>query len=129
MKALKTGKIPGPDGLSAEHFKLMPEELLTYIVQIVNLIFKDKDLPQETKEGVVSPVHKSGKDKLHPENYRGITVTNTFSTLIEGILKDRLEPKLLKVQSKLQRGFTEKNIVIEYRLYCICSSMTFTRRS
>ncbi|VDI17433.1 Hypothetical predicted protein [Mytilus galloprovincialis] len=29
----------------------------------------DKDLPQETKEGVVSPVHKSGKDKLHPENY------------------------------------------------------------
>ncbi|CAG2236421.1 unnamed protein product [Mytilus edulis] len=108
IKALKTGKSPGPDGLSAEHFKLMPEELLTYIVQIVNLIFKDKDLPQETKEGVVSPVHKSGKDKLHPENYRGITVTNTFSTLIEGILKDRLEPKLLKVQSKLQRGFTEK---------------------
>ncbi|CAG2236429.1 unnamed protein product [Mytilus edulis] len=91
IKALKTGKSHGPDGLSAEHFKLMPEELLTYIVQIVNLIFKDKDLPQETKEGVVSPVHKSGKDKLHPENYR-----------------DRLEPKLLKVQSKLQRGFTEK---------------------
>ncbi|VDI74346.1 Hypothetical predicted protein [Mytilus galloprovincialis] len=80
------------------------EELLTYIVQIV----KGKDLPQEIKERVVSPVHKSGKDKLHPENYRGITVTNTFSTLIEGILKDRLEPKLLKIQSKLQRGFTEK---------------------
>ncbi|CAC5387640.1 unnamed protein product [Mytilus coruscus] len=81
VKALKTGKSPGPDGLSAEHFKLMPEELLTYIVNIVNLIFKDKDLPQETKEGVV------------------------FS---EGILKDRLEPKLLKIQSKLQKGFTEK---------------------
>ncbi|VDI03339.1 Hypothetical predicted protein [Mytilus galloprovincialis] len=99
IKALKTGKSPGPDGLSAEHFKLMPEEYITYIVQIVNLIFKDKDLPQETKEGVVSPVHKSGKDKLHPENYRGITVTNTFSTLIEGILKDRLEPKLLKIST------------------------------
>ncbi|CAC5403356.1 unnamed protein product [Mytilus coruscus] len=99
VKALKTGKSPGPDGLSAEHFKLMPEELLTYIVHIVNLIFKDKDLPQETKEGVVSPVHKSGKDKLHPENYRGITVTNTFSTLKEGILKDRIEPKLLKIQN------------------------------
>ncbi|VDI80532.1 Hypothetical predicted protein [Mytilus galloprovincialis] len=61
IKALKTGKSPGPDGLSAEHFKLMPEELLTYIVQIVNIIFKDKDLPQETKEGVVLLYTRVGK--------------------------------------------------------------------
>jgi hypothetical protein len=44
-------------------------------------------------------------------NYRGITVTNTFSTVIEGtccILKERIEPKLLLSQNKLQRGFTQK---------------------
>jgi hypothetical protein len=48
------------------------------------------------------------KDKIYPENYRGITVTNTFSTVIEGILKERIEPKLLLSQNKLQRGFTQK---------------------
>lgn len=50
---------------------------------------------------------RSGKDKLYPENYRGITVTNTVSTLTEGILKELIEPNLLKTQSKLQRGFTK----------------------
>ncbi|CAG2243426.1 unnamed protein product [Mytilus edulis] len=45
---------------------------------------------------------------MYPENYRGITVTNTFSTVLESLLKDRIEPTLLPKQSKLQRGFTEK---------------------
>jgi hypothetical protein len=44
---------------------------------------------------------KPNKDKIYPENYRGITVTNTFSTVIEGILKERIEPKLLLSQNKL----------------------------
>ncbi|CAC5420035.1 unnamed protein product [Mytilus coruscus] len=45
---------------------------------------------------------------MYPENYRGITVTNTFSTVLESLLNDRIEPALLLRQSKLQRGFTEK---------------------
>ncbi|CAG2193004.1 unnamed protein product [Mytilus edulis] len=109
IQKLKTGKSPGADGISAEHLKNMPTELLQYIINIINLIFKEKDVPSKVKEGVVTPVLKSGKDKIYPENYRGITVTNCFSTLIESILKDRIEPKLLPQQSKLQRGFTEKS--------------------
>ena len=108
IRKLKSGKSPGADGLSAEHFKNIPEEILDYIVYIINLIFKEKDLPTTVKEGTLTPVLKSGKDKLHPENYRGITETTTLSTLIESIIKDRTEPKLLPSQSKLQRGFTEK---------------------
>ncbi|CAC5415788.1 unnamed protein product [Mytilus coruscus] len=87
VNALKNGKSPGPDGLSPEHFKLMLEELLTYIV--------------------IQICHKKQKKEII-EVLQILTVTNTFSTLIEGILKDRLEPKLLKIQSKLQRGYTEK---------------------
>lgn len=69
-------------------------------------MFKTVDVPMCVKEGILTPVHKNGKDKLYPENYRGITVTNVLSTLIEGILKDLIEPKLLETQSRLQRGFT-----------------------
>jgi hypothetical protein len=35
-------------------------------------------------------------------------VTNIISSIIEGIIKDRIEHDLTKSQSKLQRGFTEK---------------------
>ena len=75
---------------------------------IVNKIFEELDIPESTKYGTVTPVLKPNKDKIYPENYRGITVTNTFSTVIEGILKERIEPKLHLSQNKLQRGFTQK---------------------
>ena len=69
-------------------------------------MFKTVDVPTSVKGGILTSVHKNGKDKLYPENYRGITVTNVLSTLLEGILKDLIEPKFLETQSRLQRGFT-----------------------
>jgi len=106
IRRLKSRKSPGPDGLSSEHLKYMPEELVPYITNIINLMFKTVDVPMCVKEGILTLVHKNGKDKLYPENYRGITVTTVLSTLLEGILKDLIEPKLLETQSRLQRGFT-----------------------
>ena len=75
---------------------------------IANKIFEELDIPESTKYGTVTPVLKPNKDKIYPENYRRITVTNTFSTVREGISKERIEPKLLLSQKKLQRGFTQK---------------------
>ncbi|CAC5391670.1 unnamed protein product [Mytilus coruscus] len=109
IQKLKYGKSPGSDGISDEHLKNMPVELLQYIINIIILIFTEKDVPSTLKEGVVTPVLKSGKDQMYPENHRGITVTKFFSTLIESILIDRIKPKLLPQQSKLQRRFTEKS--------------------
>ncbi|CAG2257393.1 unnamed protein product [Mytilus edulis] len=83
---MKTGKSPDVNEISSEHFKCA----------------------RKIKSGTVTPVLKTDKDKMYPENYRGITVTNTFSTVLESLLKDRIEPTLLPKQSKLQRGFTEK---------------------
>ncbi|CAC5416986.1 unnamed protein product [Mytilus coruscus] len=105
---MKTGKSPDFNGISSEHFKYGPEEIVPFIVFIINLIFDNLDVPETIKSGTVTPALKTGKDKMYPENYRGITVTNTFSTVLESLLKARIEPALLPKQSKLQRGFTEK---------------------
>lgn len=93
---------------TAEHFRYSPDEVMQFLVTIVNKIFEVLDIPETTTYGTVTPVLKTNKDKIYPENYRGITVTNTISTVIEGILKERIEPKLLLSQNKLQRGFTQK---------------------
>jgi hypothetical protein len=70
---------------------------MQFLVTIVNKIFEELDIPESTKYGTVTPVLKPNKDKIYPENYRRITVTNTFSTVREGISKERIEPKLLLV--------------------------------
>ena len=108
ISKLNTGKAPGSDGLSAEHFRNAPDEFIPTLVDVINQIFLEKEVPKIVKEGIITPVHKTGKDKHLPENYRGITVTNVISSIIERIIKDRIEPDLAKSQSKLERGFTEK---------------------
>jgi hypothetical protein len=51
------------------------------------------------KSGILIPILKKGKDKNIPGNYRGIVVTNTFSKILESIIKDRLEEQLKKTQN------------------------------
>jgi hypothetical protein len=54
------------------------DEVMQFLVTIVNKIFEELDIPESTKYGTVTPVLKPNKDKIYPENYRRITVTNTF---------------------------------------------------
>ncbi|CAC5418331.1 unnamed protein product [Mytilus coruscus] len=117
---MKTGKSPDVNGISSEHFKYGPEEIVPFIVFIINLIFDNLDVPEKIKSGTVTSVLKTGKDKMYPENYRGITVTNTFSTVLESILKDRIEPALLPKQSTA--WFHGKGIITKYSVYCYTNS-------
>ena len=128
IKKLKTGKSPDSSGISVEHFRYSPDEVIQFLVTIVNKIFEELDIPESSKYGTVTPVLKpnSNKDKIYPENYRGITVTNTFSTVIEGILKERIEPKLLLSQNKLERIYS-KNIILEYSIYCNANNKPLQR--
>jgi hypothetical protein len=69
IKKLKTGKSPDSSGISAEHFRYSPDEVMQYLV---NKIFEELDIPESTKYGTVTPVLKPNKDKIYPENYRGL---------------------------------------------------------
>ena len=109
IEKMKTGKSADSNGICAEHFKYEADEIVPVIVNFINKIFRDLDIPEKLKSGVVTPVLKPNKDERDPENCRGITVANTLSTIVGSILKERIEPKILPIQSKLQRGFTEKS--------------------
>jgi len=126
IKKLKTGQSPDSSGISTEHFRYSPDEVIQFLVTIVNKIFEELDITETTKYSTVTPVLKPNKDKIYPKNYRGITVTNTFSTVIESILKERIEPKLLLSQNKLERIYS-KNIILEYSIYCNANNKPLQR--
>ncbi|VDI15594.1 Hypothetical predicted protein [Mytilus galloprovincialis] len=46
---MKTGKSPDVNGISSEHFKYGPEEIIPYIVFIINLIFDNLDVPEKNE--------------------------------------------------------------------------------
>ena len=54
IKKLKTGKSPDSSGISAEHFRYSPEEVMQFLVSIVNKIFEELDIPESTTYGTHS---------------------------------------------------------------------------
>ena len=53
---MKTGKSADSNGICAEHFKYGADEIVPDIVNIINKIFKDLDIPEKLKSRVVTPV-------------------------------------------------------------------------
>jgi hypothetical protein len=103
IKNLKVGKSPAIDGITAEHYKNSPTELLSIIVHILNTIVEQLDIPQLLKSGILTPVLKKNKDRRNPSNYRRIAGTK----ILQSVLKNRSDKKIEVIQNPLQRCFTE----------------------
>ena len=103
MDKMKSGKAPDEYGLSAEHFKPDRQCLTPIITNIFNQTMKEKSVPASFKTGIITPVLKKVKDAKRLENYRGRTVSGSFSKLFEYTLLCKLNPD----QSCQQFGFTE----------------------
>jgi hypothetical protein len=58
ISKLNTGKAPGSDGLSAEHFRNAPDEFIPTLVDVINQIFLEKEVPKIVKISVSVVVHE-----------------------------------------------------------------------
>ena len=61
-------------------------------------------VPEEWKAALVTSVHKNG-DKRKCENYRGLSVTSTFSRIYGRILAKLVELEYKNMEMEEQSGF------------------------
>ncbi|CAG2198574.1 unnamed protein product [Mytilus edulis] len=95
-------------GINAENIIHGGKQLQQYLQLLFDKSFEFGCISDILKIGILFPVYKKNKgDIKSAKNYRGITVTPTYSKLIEKIIKIRENPVILKNQNPLQRGFTE----------------------
>ncbi|XP_063420597.1 uncharacterized protein LOC134705810 [Mytilus trossulus] len=94
-------------GLNAENIIHGGKQLQQYLQLLFDKSFEFGCISDILKIGILFPVYKNKGDIKSSKNYRGITVTATYSKLIEKIIKIRENPVILKNQNPLQRGFTE----------------------
>ncbi|MES9879262.1 MAG: reverse transcriptase domain-containing protein [Sedimenticola sp.] len=106
IRSLNSGKSQDESNLTAEHLKFAGPIVLPCIVTIFNMILETKTIPDVFKSGVLTPIHKKGKDARLVDNYRGITVTSVLGKLFEATILHRLKA-LNDNQSQLQYGFTK----------------------
>jgi hypothetical protein len=90
IKRLKSKKAPGPEGLTNEFIKALPEDALRNLLDILNIIFDIETLPLQWSEANITNLHKDGPVTI-PANYRPVALLNNSLKLFTRMLLGRLE--------------------------------------
>ena len=85
IRSLPGGKAPGPDGLTAEFFKLAPFWHSKYLFLLYVKVLEKGHYPEGWRKAIVIPIYKGGERKK-PSNYRPISLTSLASKIFEKLL-------------------------------------------
>jgi Reverse transcriptase (RNA-dependent DNA polymerase) len=126
INALKNGKAPGYDRVTAEMLKNLEGSGIDLLCKVYNKVWEEETVPQDWTVGLILPIFKKGNTR-DCNNYRGITLLSTALKTYERILENRLrkytEPTLDESQSAFRKGrgvqdhiFTMKQVIEKIRL-------------
>lgn len=117
VKQLKHNKSPGPSNIPAELLIYGTETLYSNITYLFNQYINGAEIPQELKMAYITTIHKKGaKDQC--TNYRGLSVTSTFSRLYGRIIRDKLEQEYTHMEEEEQAGFRSGRSTID-NIFCL----------
>ena len=79
------------DTLPPKIIKLAAPSIVTLLTKIINLSIPVSKYPDTMKEACIIPVFKKG-DHLRKENYKPISILNTFPEVFERYILEQLTP-------------------------------------
>lgn len=104
IKSLSNDKAPGIDEIGNKLVKLCSGSIIKPLCHIINMSLSQGIFPDCWKTALVIPIHKGGC-KSSPDQYRPISLLNTFSKILERIVNKRLAQ------------FVEKNNILSHNQY------------
>ena len=121
LKKAKNNKSLGSDGFTVEFFKFFWTDIGYFLLRSLNHGFSNKELSVNQKEGIITCIPKSNKDRQYLKNWRPISLLNCTYKLASACLTNRLKKLLPDLISKDQIGFMAgryigENIRIVYDL-------------
>ena len=104
IKAMKSGKAPGADGVTAEMLKADVNVTAPILTEIFKQIWEEGQIPEAWKTGLIFKLPKKG-DLGDCNNWRGITLLSLTSKVFSRIVLSRLTAVLEKDLRPQQAGF------------------------
>ena len=102
IRAAKSSKAAGPDGITMIHLKHLGSEALCYLTKIFNISISTCTLPSIGKQSTIIPLLKPGKPVNDSKSYRPISLPCLASKNLEKCLLPTIQKHL---KSKHQHGF------------------------
>lgn len=103
----KMGKAPGPDGFTAQYYKLLFPILGPYLVKMYNGLGDSGSFQMESLKALITILPKEGKDPSQCGSYRPISLLNADLKLFSKILAMRLQQYLPSLVHLDQVGFVQ----------------------
>ena len=104
IKAMKSGKAPGADGVTAEMLKADVNVTAPILTEIFKQIWEESQIPEEWKTGLIFKLPKKG-DLGDCNNWGGIALLSLTSKVFSRIVLSRLTAVLEKDLRPQQAGF------------------------
>ena len=95
---LKTSKSPGPDGLHSRVLVELRDQLIEPLKTIFCRSLIEGQLPQDWKDGNITPIFKKGKRHI-PGNNRPVSLTSIPCQMLERVHNNSLEPTAFHYRS------------------------------
>ena len=114
---MKTGRTEGSGDIPIELIKRGGQMLLEMITILLNKFISGEKVPEECNVTIITSIHKKG-DKRKGENYRGISVTSTFSRIYGRILAKLVESEYKNMKIQEQSGFRARKSCID-NIFCL----------
>jgi hypothetical protein len=90
IKALSSGKAPGPDAIPAEVYKNGGRLLTQTLTQLFQSIWTEKKIPQEMKDASIVHLYKKKGNRQQCDNHRGISLLSIAGKILARIILNRL---------------------------------------
>ena len=104
LKSVNTKKATGPDNILPKLVKLSANVIDSHLCNIINKGLQNSSFPDAAKIASVRPIYKK-KCRNTIENYRPVSILNTFSKIYERYIHDSLIPYINKCLSEFLAAY------------------------
>ena len=105
IKTFQLGKTPGNDGLPIEFYNVFWSSIGKMVVESFNEAYEEGEMSNSQRQGVITLIKKTGKDRTHLENWRPISLTNVDTKVASKVIATRITKILPEIIHSNQTGY------------------------
>lgn len=102
LDKMPSNKSPGPDGITAEFYKMFWPELKPILIEIYQTMSESKQMSRSMSRGVITLIYKNKGDKKSLKNWRPISLLNVDYKIIAKVIANRMKGVLRSIISEEQ---------------------------